>query len=54
MKPKSALQYLEPMQVVASEFIDRIRLIRDDKLEMPDDFQNEFYKWALECESRHP
>jgi hypothetical protein len=34
----------------------RIKLIRDENLEMPDDFNNELYKWALECkwEKNHP
>jgi hypothetical protein len=51
MKPKSALQYLDEMQQVADDFIGRIRLIRNKTSnEMPEDFQNEFYRWALECE----
>jgi len=28
----------------------RIRYIRDNNLEMPDDFDQEIAKWALECE----
>jgi hypothetical protein len=27
----------------------RIRLIRDEKLQMPDDFGNELCKWSFEC-----
>jgi hypothetical protein len=27
----------------------RIRLIRDENLEMPDDFSNELCKWGFEC-----
>ncbi|CAG0914444.1 unnamed protein product [Notodromas monacha] len=51
LKPKSALQYLNSMQDVATDFIARVRLIRDEKNEMPEDFQNELYKWALESVS---
>ena len=32
---------------------DRIRRIRPENNEMGSDFLNEFYRWALECESVH-
>ena len=30
----------------------RISSLRDEKQEMPEDFKNELFKWALECEYR--
>jgi len=30
-------------------FVYRIRLLRDNNMEMPDNFSNEIAKWALEC-----
>ena len=50
MKPKSALLYLQPMEEVAKEFVERMKLIRDSNGELPADFINELYKWGLECE----
>lgn len=48
MQPRSAKLYVGPIDAVAQDFINRIRILRDEKQEMPDDFNNELYKWALE------
>merc|ERR1719187_797346 len=39
------------MDGVARQFIDRIATLQSELGEMPEDFQNEFYKWALETVS---
>ncbi|KDR20887.1 putative cytochrome P450 301a1, mitochondrial, partial [Zootermopsis nevadensis] len=48
MQPRSTKLYVGPIDSVANDFLKRIRMIRDDKLEMPDDFGNELCKWGLE------
>lgn len=48
MHPKSTKLYIAPIHAVASDFIERIRKIRNDKLEVPPTFGNELCKWALE------
>ncbi|KAK3858045.1 hypothetical protein Pcinc_035734, partial [Petrolisthes cinctipes] len=41
-------RYLPQMDNVAKEFISRIRMLRDESGEVPDSFNTELYKWALE------
>ncbi|KAK3869375.1 hypothetical protein Pcinc_025310 [Petrolisthes cinctipes] len=41
-------RYLPQMDDVAKEFISRIRLLRDENDEVPESFNTELYKWALE------
>ncbi|GFG29406.1 hypothetical protein Cfor_03604, partial [Coptotermes formosanus] len=48
MQPRSTKLYVAPIDAVANDFIKRIRQIRDENLEMPDDFSNELCKWGLE------
>lgn len=48
MQPKSVQLYISPMDTVATKFIKRIISLRDEKQEMPEDFKNELFKWALE------
>lgn len=48
MKPKVVKAYIPDIDVVANDFIRKIRKLRDEKNEMPDDFQNEMNKWSLE------
>ncbi|XP_023726868.1 probable cytochrome P450 301a1, mitochondrial [Cryptotermes secundus] len=48
MQPKSTKLYVAPIDSVANDFLKRIRLIRDENLEMPDDFANELCKWGFE------
>lgn len=48
MQPKIVKSYIEPVDMVARDFIKKIRLMRDAKDEMPDDFGNELNLWALE------
>lgn len=48
MQPKTVKSYVPTVQTIADEFVERIRKLRDEKLEVPADFSNELNKWALE------
>ncbi|XP_034236373.1 probable cytochrome P450 301a1, mitochondrial [Thrips palmi] len=48
MQPRNTKQYVEPIDRVSQEFVDRMKAVRNDKLEMPPDFFHEIAKWALE------
>lgn len=48
MKPKVVKAYIPDIDTVAKDFINKIKTLRDDENEMPDDFQNELNKWSLE------
>ncbi|CAL4092626.1 unnamed protein product [Meganyctiphanes norvegica] len=48
MRPDNISPYLPSMDEVALNFMDRIPKLRNEKEEMPDDFQFELYKWSLE------
>lgn len=48
MQPKTVKMYIGAVDKISSEFVERIRSIRDEKGEMPKDFHNELNKWALE------
>lgn len=39
---------MQPVDEVVRDFMERIKSIRDNKNEVPADFQNEMNKWALE------
>lgn len=48
LQPKTVKKYIDPVERIADEFIERIRSIRDSNQEVPADFSNEMNKWALE------
>ncbi|KAJ4434894.1 hypothetical protein ANN_23465 [Periplaneta americana] len=48
MQPRATKLYTGQIDLVAEDFIERIRAVRDEKLEMPANFNNEMYKWGLE------
>lgn len=48
MQPKVARAYVGPVDLVAREFIDLIREIRDANQELPDEFGNKLNEWSLE------
>lgn len=51
MQPRAIIPHIAQISEVADEFVEKMRTLRDPKtLELPDDFKNELYKWALECE----
>ncbi|KAG7158381.1 probable cytochrome P450 49a1 [Homarus americanus] len=48
MKPKNVVSYLPEMDQITLDFMERIAYLQSQHGEMPSDFQNEIYKWALE------
>ncbi|PNF14497.1 putative cytochrome P450 49a1 [Cryptotermes secundus] len=52
LHPGAARNYVDPLNEVASDFMTRIDMLRDDKQELPEHFLSEIYKWALESIGR--
>lgn len=51
MQPRAITPHVAQISEVTDEFVKKMRTLRDpETLELPDDFKNELYKWALECE----
>ncbi|KAK7076174.1 hypothetical protein SK128_023460 [Halocaridina rubra] len=48
MKIKNVAAFLPKVDQVTLDFMDRIASLQEKHGEMPDDFQTELYKWALE------
>ncbi|XP_065345992.1 uncharacterized protein LOC135943381 [Cloeon dipterum] len=48
MKIEVSNQYIPKSDEVAKDFVKLVKMLRNDKLETPPDFKNEFSKWALE------
>nr|QZM07455.1 cytochrome P450 monooxygenase CYP301B1 [Lasioderma serricorne] len=48
LQPRVAKLYTKSIEDTATEFVNRIPLLMDEKREMPDDFLNELHKWSLE------
>ncbi|XP_050733456.1 probable cytochrome P450 49a1 [Eriocheir sinensis] len=48
LKPMVVREYLAEMDDVTLTFMDRIQELQDKHGQMPDNFQEELYKWALE------
>ncbi|KAB7496850.1 Cytochrome P450 11B2, mitochondrial, partial [Armadillidium nasatum] len=48
MRPKNIVRYLEQMDNVSRDFTDKIAEHQRKMGEMPRNFQQELYKWALE------
>lgn len=42
-------RYVSPLEQVTNDFMDRCETLLDSKSELPEDFDNEVHKWALEC-----
>ncbi|XP_063701234.1 probable cytochrome P450 301a1, mitochondrial [Culicoides brevitarsis] len=42
-------RYVSPLEQVTNDFMDRCGTLLDANSELPDDFDNEVHKWALEC-----
>ena len=53
LQPRTAKLYVRPIEETAKAFIKRIYKIRNQDLEVPEDFLNEIHKWSLECELFH-
>ncbi|GLH04870.1 Probable cytochrome P450 49a1 [Gryllus bimaculatus] len=50
LQPSTARAYIEPLDAIATEFVDRLHRIRDENNEMPGDFMGELYRWTLESQ----
>lgn len=50
MQPETVKQYAENLDEVTNDFLDNIRYFAslNADQQMPEDFQNEIHKWALE------
>ncbi|CAB3362649.1 Hypothetical predicted protein [Cloeon dipterum] len=48
MRIEVSNQYIPKTDEVAKDFVKLVKMLRNDKLETPPDFKNEFSKWALE------
>jgi cytochrome P450 family 12 len=49
MQPRNNLQYIDKMNLVADELVDNVKFLAEQHNgEMPDNFNNELYKWSLE------
>lgn len=44
-------KYLEPLETITGDFLQRCECLLDENSELPDDFDNEIHKWALECKN---
>ncbi|XP_066257197.1 probable cytochrome P450 49a1 isoform X2 [Euwallacea similis] len=52
LQPRSAKMYADVIAATAEEFVHRISVVRNEQLEVPDEFLNEIHKWSLESLSR--
>lgn len=43
-------RYLQPLEVITEDFLERCERLLDANEELPEDFDNEIHKWSLECE----
>lgn len=51
MQPRTIKPHVTQISEVTGEFVAKMRELRDpNTLELPDTFNNELNKWALECE----
>lgn len=48
LKPATVNAYIPSVDEIAIEFCDRVKTLRDDKLELPPKFMHELNRWALE------
>ncbi|XP_055380217.1 probable cytochrome P450 49a1 [Condylostylus longicornis] len=52
LQPQMAKKYIQPLNEIADEFMERIHEMRDENDELPGNFLHELYKWALESVGR--
>ncbi|XP_034107978.1 probable cytochrome P450 301a1, mitochondrial [Drosophila sulfurigaster albostrigata] len=45
-------RYLQPLEVITEDFLERCERLLDANEELPLDFDNEIHKWSLECIGR--
>ncbi|XP_072391690.1 probable cytochrome P450 49a1 isoform X1 [Diabrotica undecimpunctata] len=52
LPPITAKKYIEPLDQISTDFINRMENMLDTNRELPDHFLSEIYKWALESVAR--
>ncbi|XP_071452597.1 probable cytochrome P450 49a1 [Hetaerina americana] len=52
LQPRVARKFITPIDLTATEFLRKVRELRDENLEVPPDFLDEVHKWALESITR--
>ncbi|EFA07521.1 cytochrome P450 49A1 [Tribolium castaneum] len=52
LPPQIAKKYIEPLDVIAGDFLHRMEDMLDENQELPNHFLSEIYKWALESVAR--
>ncbi|XP_056638973.1 probable cytochrome P450 49a1 [Diorhabda sublineata] len=52
LPPVTAKKYIEPLDVISTDFINRMEDMLDTNRELPEHFLSEIYKWALESVAR--
>nr|WCC58045.1 cytochrome P450 [Pharsalia antennata] len=52
LPPATARKYIDPLNVIASDFLIRMESMLDENNELPNYFLSEIYKWALESVAR--
>ncbi|KAF7270578.1 hypothetical protein GWI33_016469 [Rhynchophorus ferrugineus] len=52
LQPATAKKYVEPLDVIADDFLGLMEHSLDHNDELPDNFLSEIYKWALESVAR--
>ena len=52
LRPIEVQHYIQPMNVVANDFMKRLKRIRDPQQETIPKFEHEVFKWALECKRK--
>uniref|UniRef100_A0A1A9WNV8 Cytochrome P450 n=1 Tax=Glossina brevipalpis TaxID=37001 RepID=A0A1A9WNV8_9MUSC len=45
-------RYLQPLELITEDFLERCVTLLDENSELPEDFDNEIHKWSLECIGR--
>ncbi|CAG9860317.1 unnamed protein product [Phyllotreta striolata] len=52
LPPITAKKYIEPLDGISMDFLNRMEDMLDENRELPDNFLSEIYKWALESVAR--
>ncbi|XP_046395335.1 probable cytochrome P450 49a1 [Ischnura elegans] len=52
LQPRVARKFITPIDFTATEFVQKVKGLRDENSEVPGDFLDEVHKWALESITR--
>ena len=53
LRPIEVQRYVQPMDVVANDFMKRLHRVRDPHTGTIPRLEHEVFKWAMECKSKH-